>query len=558
MGAAKTPAEIAASNGAPVAPANTPAPAPAPATTTTDIGIGTLTTIPKNPITTPATPSYTIKSGDTLSGIAAANKTTVADLLKANPSITNPDVIQAGAALNLPTASPDLSGAYTRTGITPPPATGPGSVDPSIGKAPAGWSQADYAAFKAANPTLEPTPEDTAKMLGLPTYGGGSSSTTDAANAEKAAYNQLQTDIAGLNDKIASAAVASPEEQALQAQLDAKKAELAKFDTATMQAEQNLQGQGRGATLGAINTETTVLDRTRALQRLGMAQDASTIATQLSTAQTNRQQQGALASTEYDLAMKKFDTALGIAKDMATLSDKQQSDARQYLLDVVNFAAGKTYDQLDATTQGAITNAVANSPITLDMVKTSLSSAADKAAATSAGNMYHVAGLGVVQVNPKDGSYKVVVPENPSTSPNANAPTFDQYVSNQNIALPSLTPEKLTQLRAEYDAKYPAGTTVSGTTADQIAEADQLLTFGVKSTDGSKQLYNGRGSDGYVDPNLYVAIYNSLDNAGKVQLLSKYPPAKNLNPKNIGASWLPTPVANALVAGQPTSSSSIQ
>lgn len=44
---------------------------------------------------------YTIKSGDTLSGIALKNNTSVAELMKLNPTITNADKIQAGGSLNL-------------------------------------------------------------------------------------------------------------------------------------------------------------------------------------------------------------------------------------------------------------------------------------------------------------------------------------------------------------------------------------------------------------------------------------------------------------------------
>ncbi len=47
---------------------------------------------------------YTIASGDTLSAIAARSGTTVAELMRLNPNITNPDVIYAGKSLNLPGA----------------------------------------------------------------------------------------------------------------------------------------------------------------------------------------------------------------------------------------------------------------------------------------------------------------------------------------------------------------------------------------------------------------------------------------------------------------------
>ena len=45
--------------------------------------------------------TYKVKYGDTLSGIARANGTSVQALIKANPTITNANVIRAGASLNL-------------------------------------------------------------------------------------------------------------------------------------------------------------------------------------------------------------------------------------------------------------------------------------------------------------------------------------------------------------------------------------------------------------------------------------------------------------------------
>jgi len=46
--------------------------------------------------------AYTIKKGDTLSAIAKANNTTVKAIQNANPSITNPNVIRAGATIQIP------------------------------------------------------------------------------------------------------------------------------------------------------------------------------------------------------------------------------------------------------------------------------------------------------------------------------------------------------------------------------------------------------------------------------------------------------------------------
>jgi LysM repeat protein len=60
------------------------------------------------------TNAYTIKSGDTLSAIAKSQGTTIAELMKLNPTITNPNLIYSGKSLNLPgnagMASNDYSG----------------------------------------------------------------------------------------------------------------------------------------------------------------------------------------------------------------------------------------------------------------------------------------------------------------------------------------------------------------------------------------------------------------------------------------------------------------
>lgn len=59
---------------------------------------------------------YTIQSGDTLSAIAAKNNTTVAELLKFNPSIKDPNKIFAGGTINFgPTTAPAATAATSST-----------------------------------------------------------------------------------------------------------------------------------------------------------------------------------------------------------------------------------------------------------------------------------------------------------------------------------------------------------------------------------------------------------------------------------------------------------
>lgn len=53
---------------------------------------------------------YTVQSGDTLSQIAKANDVSVQELLKANPELSNPDVLSAGQEIKIP--NPSGSGTY--------------------------------------------------------------------------------------------------------------------------------------------------------------------------------------------------------------------------------------------------------------------------------------------------------------------------------------------------------------------------------------------------------------------------------------------------------------
>lgn len=65
------------------------------ASATTPAGSPTVATTP-----TPSERTYTVKSGDTLSGIAAEFNTTVAAILAANPGLT--EILQIGQVIKLP------------------------------------------------------------------------------------------------------------------------------------------------------------------------------------------------------------------------------------------------------------------------------------------------------------------------------------------------------------------------------------------------------------------------------------------------------------------------
>ena len=59
------------------------------------------------------TNSYTVVKGDTLNGIAKKFNTTLAEILKVNPQITNPNIIYVGQVINLPTTNEPEEIIYT-------------------------------------------------------------------------------------------------------------------------------------------------------------------------------------------------------------------------------------------------------------------------------------------------------------------------------------------------------------------------------------------------------------------------------------------------------------
>lgn len=83
--------------------------------------------------------AYRIRTGDTLSGIAHRYNTSVSALMRANPSISNPNLIYAGRTLNIPGARDE----FTRP-TSSRPATRPSAPTQPSGPAPAAGSSRPY------------------------------------------------------------------------------------------------------------------------------------------------------------------------------------------------------------------------------------------------------------------------------------------------------------------------------------------------------------------------------------------------------------------------------
>ena len=111
--------------------------APASPTASPTVVVAAAATKPAAPTAVPATPTptgttYTVKDGDTLSGIASSNNSTVAAIVQAN-NLTDPDKLQVGQKLTIPPAGSAAASAAAGNAAAKPAASGSaaGSVAPS-------------------------------------------------------------------------------------------------------------------------------------------------------------------------------------------------------------------------------------------------------------------------------------------------------------------------------------------------------------------------------------------------------------------------------------------
>jgi LysM repeat protein len=108
--------------------------------------------------------TITVAPHDTLTGIANSNKTTVQDLLAANPTIKNPDLIFSGTKINLPGAPvPTPDATKTSTGGAAPVADP--NADPDAATKEAVAKELGYTDFNSfAQDTLQKPALDTEKL----------------------------------------------------------------------------------------------------------------------------------------------------------------------------------------------------------------------------------------------------------------------------------------------------------------------------------------------------------------------------------------------------------
>jgi murein DD-endopeptidase MepM/ murein hydrolase activator NlpD len=126
--------------------------------------------------------TVTVKKGDTLGAIAKANKTTVAAIAKANPSIKNVNVIKVGQKVVIPGATSATTTKPTTSTVTTTPTTTTASTNPATLSTTAiqtrdTFSMAELESkYKIAAGVLKSNPslqQALAKILGDPKTGEG-------------------------------------------------------------------------------------------------------------------------------------------------------------------------------------------------------------------------------------------------------------------------------------------------------------------------------------------------------------------------------------------------
>ncbi len=126
--------------------------------------------------------TVTVKKGDTLGAIAKANKTTVAAIAKANPSIKNVNVIKVGQKVVIPGATSATTTKPTTSAVTTTPTTTIASTSPATLSTTAvqtrdTFSMAELESkYKIAAGVLKSNPslqQALAKILGDPKTGEG-------------------------------------------------------------------------------------------------------------------------------------------------------------------------------------------------------------------------------------------------------------------------------------------------------------------------------------------------------------------------------------------------
>lgn len=277
---------------------------------------------------------YTIKAGDTLSNIAKMNNTDVASIASLN-KIPDVNKIQAGATIKIP------------TNLTTPTKTDPTKL---------GGFTLDTSKITTADATTPAT-------------------RTDAINYAKNisdAFTNYQKNMQDYQNKILGYMQPGTEEQALQKEVLGLQQSDREKQLAEQGAVLGLEGQGRGITTGLVRGQQAQLQRQQALEQQKRSMDILAKSESLQALTGIRKTALDVAKEALGFENTSFEKILGVQQALQGLDKTEKEQARQDLINIMEFSKGKSFEELDPQSQQAIIDATANTPYTLGQVKQTL------------------------------------------------------------------------------------------------------------------------------------------------------------------------------------------
>ena len=307
------------------------------------------------------TSSYTIKSGDTLSQIAQAQGTTIEEIMKLNPQITNPNLIYAGKTLTLPTSGGSAMSNYS-------------SINPiSAANDIINANQAKDAASAnvGAEPATRKTVEDYMKEI---TEAIKPKTAAPAAPDYQATYEQYRTQY-GLTD--------------LENQLNSLKAQEA--DLLAIKEKRVAAEREKPVATNIIEGRVSQVEREENERLAAIQRSIANVSNQLQTKYNIVDTLMKLKQMDYESAVSAyekemsnniafFNAARSISEEEKTEIEREKDNARANAQIILNTytAQGITYDQLPETDKVTLTKLGVQSGLGADFFANVLKISADK------------------------------------------------------------------------------------------------------------------------------------------------------------------------------------
>ncbi len=331
-------------------------------------------TLPKyeNNLVAGQSSSMTIQPGQTLSQIARDSGTTVQDILKLNPSIKNPDVIQAGAQLNLPSSQ----GAITLKSGNPAMQSLITQANQLIQKAGNNLSPESRALLesinnseltKTANIARAREAADTKDSLSL------DSALKSVREIEKDQQNNLDLlfeQLKAARTDMLGSSIMTDKEKELQSKLN------------TLRTERQLlpiELRNEGISAEGIASRQVEDERVRAIQEsnllleLGLEQDARKI--KAGIAEKNY----SFIKDDIELQNKVIEKLAEQEKQILDSAKNMNKDQLSSLKSILDSFEGLEWADLDATTQSQLSELAKNNNIPIELLSSALKNAKQQA-----------------------------------------------------------------------------------------------------------------------------------------------------------------------------------